>query len=130
MTIINTYRAISNALATYPPPLNFAVAAAQGAAGFAQVAAIRSQSFSARQTGGAVVEGQPYMVGEAGREMFVPSTNGNIVPNAQLGGSTTVNFNITTVDAKGFNELLTNSRGTIVGMINSAVNEQGRASLV
>jgi len=130
MTIINTYRAISNALATYPPPLNLAVAAAQGAAGFAQVAAIRSQSFSARQTGGAVVEGQPYMVGEAGREMFVPSTNGNIVPNDQLGGSTTVNFNITTVDAKGFNELLTNSRGTIVGMINSAVNEQGRASLV
>jgi len=130
MTIINTYRAISNALATYPPPLNLAVAAAQGAAGFAQVAAIRSQSFSARQTGGAVVEGQPYMVGEAGREMFVPSTNGNIVPNDQLGGSTTVNFNITTVDAKGINELLTNSRGTIVGMINSAVNEQGRASLV
>ena len=131
MTIINTYRAISNALATYPPPLNLAVAAAQGAAGFAQVAAIRSQSFSARQTGGAVVEGQPYMVGEAGREMFVPSTNGNIVPNDKLGGgSTTVNFNITTVDAKGFNELLTNSRGTIVGMINSAVNEQGRASLV
>ena len=130
MTIINTYRAISNALATYPPPLNLAVAAAQGAAGFAQVAAIRSQSFSARQTGGAVVEGQPYMVGEAGREMFVPSTNGNIVPNDQLGGSTTVNFNITTVDAKGFNELLTNSRGTIVGMINSAVNEQGRTSLV
>jgi len=131
MTIINTYRAISNALATYPPPLNLAVAAAQGAAGFAQVAAIRSQSFSARQTGGAVVEGQPYMVGEAGREMFVPSTNGNIVPNDKLGGgSTTVNFNITTVDAKGFNELLTNSRGTIVGMINSAVNEQGRTSLV
>jgi hypothetical protein len=131
MTIINTYRAISNALATYPPPLNFAVAAAQGAAGFAQVAAIRSQSFSARQTGGAVVAGQPYMVGEAGSEIMIPSTNGTIVPNDKIGGgSTTVNFNITTVDAKGFEELLTNSRGTIVGMINSAVNEQGRASLV
>ena len=33
------------------------------------------------QAGGPVTAGQPYMVGEAGRELFVPSTNGNIIPN-------------------------------------------------
>ena len=41
-----------------------------------------------------------------------------------------VNFNISTVDARGFNELLTNSRGVIVNMINSAVNETGRQAIV
>lgn len=83
-----------------------------------------------RAGGGNVRAGQPYLVGEAGHEMFVPSQNGNIVPNNQLGGGAVVNFNINTVDSKGFEELLSNSRGTIVNMINSAVNEQGRASLV
>ena len=42
----------------------------------------------------------------------------------------TVNFNISTVDARGFNELLVNSRGVIVNMINSAVNEKGKAALI
>jgi len=42
----------------------------------------------------------------------------------------TVNFNISTVDARGFNELLVNSRGTIVNLINSAVNEKGKMAIV
>ena len=42
----------------------------------------------------------------------------------------TVNFNITTVDAKGFNTLLVNSRGTIINMINSAMNEKGKMAIV
>ena len=62
--------------------------------------------------------------------MFVPSTNGNIVPNHELNSPVNVNFNINTVDAKGFNELLVNSRGLIVNMINSAVNEKGRQAIV
>jgi hypothetical protein len=41
-----------------------------------------------------------------------------------------VNFNINTVDARGFNELLVNSRGVIVNLINSAVNEKGRAAII
>ena len=48
-----------------------------------------------------------------------------------MGGSpVAVTFNINTVDARGFNELLTNSRGTIVSLINSAVNETGRQAVV
>jgi hypothetical protein len=47
-----------------------------------------------------------------------------------MGKQVTVNFNITTVDAKGFNQLLVNSRGTIINMINSAVNEKGRMAII
>ena len=41
----------------------------------------------------------PYMVGEKGPELFIPSTTGRVVPNNQLGGSgvTVVqNINVTT----------------------------------
>ena len=40
-----------------------------------------------RARGGPVSTGQPYIVGEAGPELFVPPTSGNIVPNNRLGGS-------------------------------------------
>jgi tape measure domain-containing protein len=39
-----------------------------------------------RATGGSVSAGQPYTVGENGRELFVPTTPGKIVPNGKLGG--------------------------------------------
>ncbi len=42
--LINTYQGITQAIANYPPPFSYAMAAAQGALGFAQVNAIRSQS--------------------------------------------------------------------------------------
>ena len=44
--------------------------------------------------GGLVNAGQPYMVGERGREMFVPNSNGSIVPNNKLGGGVVVNQTI------------------------------------
>jgi hypothetical protein len=78
-------------------------------------------------------QGQPYMVGEAGAELIIPDKPSNVVPNNKLGGmgkAVTVNFNISTVDARGFNELLVNSRGTIVNLINSAVNEKGRMAII
>jgi tape measure domain-containing protein len=37
-----------------------------------------------RATGGPVTRGRPYMVGERGRELFVPEVNGTIVPNAAV----------------------------------------------
>lgn len=42
--IINTLQGITKALSQYPPPYSFAMAALQGAMGFAQVAKIRSTS--------------------------------------------------------------------------------------
>jgi len=43
--IMSTYAGASKAIETYPPPLSFAMAAAQVAAGMSQVAQIRAQSF-------------------------------------------------------------------------------------
>ena len=42
--------------------------------------------FSPRAAGGPVTKNTPYMVGERGRELFVPNQSGSIVPNHQLGG--------------------------------------------
>jgi len=85
--------------------------------------------------GGFVKAGNPYMVGESGRELFVPSQNGQIVSNQDLkqtGGATapTVNFNISTVDAAGFDQLLASRKGLITQIINNAMNNQGKMGIV
>lgn len=46
-----------------------------------------------RAVGGSVRAGEAYMVGELGKEVFVPNTNGRIVPNNQMGQNITVNLN-------------------------------------
>lgn len=46
-----------------------------------------------KQFGGGVSRGQPYMVGEAGPELFVPNQGGTIVPNGRMGTEVTINFN-------------------------------------
>ena len=46
-----------------------------------------------KASGGPVFGNHPYVVGEAGPELFVPNSNGNIVPNNQLGGNV-YNFNV------------------------------------
>jgi len=83
--------------------------------------------------GGAVSKGKPIVVGEQGAELFIPNSSGQITQSARgtgNGGSTTVNFNINTVDASGFEELLVRSRGTITQLINNAVNERGSKNLI
>ena len=83
--------------------------------------------------GGAVSKGKPIVVGENGAELFIPNSSGQITQSARGtggGGTTTVNFNINTVDASGFEELLVRSRGTITQLINNAVNERGKESLI
>jgi hypothetical protein len=129
--ISNTAMGITEALKLGPifgPPLALAI----GALGAVQIATIASTQFQGRRLGGRMNQDQPYMVGEAGPELVVPDRASNVVPNGQLGRSqpVTVNFNISTVDARGFNELLVNSRGTIVNMINSAVNEKGKMAII
>ena len=46
-----------------------------------------------------------------------------------LGGAT-VNFNINTVDAAGFDQLLIQRKGTITQIINNAMNNQGKMGIV
>ena len=45
-------------------------------------------------------------------------------------GGATINFNINTVDAGGFDELLTSRKGLITAMINNAMNNQGKMGVV
>jgi hypothetical protein len=81
--------------------------------------------------GGAVSAGQPITVGERGRELFVPSTNGNIVSNQDLGtGGNSYNFTVVANDVRGVKELLLNNRSTIVNIMNQALNAKGKSSLV
>jgi len=128
--VVNTARGVTKALGLGPFGIPLAIAI--GALGAAQIATIASQKYQGRRLGGRMNQGQPYMVGEGGPEMVVPDRASNVIPNNKLGGGqpVTVNFNINTVDARGFNELLVNSRGVIVNMINSAVNEKGKAALI
>ena len=53
------------------------------------------EAMSARANGGPVSTGTPYMVGERGPELFVPSNSGTIVPNNALGGDVNVVVNVT-----------------------------------
>jgi hypothetical protein len=50
-----------------------------------------------KATGGPVSGGTPYLVGEAGPELFVPGSSGSIVPNHAMGGAS-ITYNI---DARG-----------------------------
>ena len=81
--------------------------------------AISSAFGGFRAEGGSVSAGKSYVVGERGAEMFVPSSNGTIVPNGGMGGST---FNITVngaIDAEGTARTIvdvlnrSNARGTL-----------------
>lgn len=58
-----------------------------------------------RASGGSVLEGVPYVVGENGPEVFAPSQSGTIIPNHALGGVTNV-YNIKAWDAKSVKDML------------------------
>ena len=115
---------------------------ALGAAAFAGIVALgvssAATSLSGRALGGQVRGGESYIVGERGPEVLTMGGNGSITPNEALRGSggqtvnktANVSFNIQANDTTGFDELLNNRRGQIIGMINEALNDQGKAALV
>lgn len=90
-------------------------------------AGVNSGSSSAVYTagkaiGGSVYSGNSYLVGENGREIFTPSSNGYITPNSKLGGSSVV-INITG------NQLLDEDAGEKIGnMILSKLQNQANLS--
>ena len=83
-------------------------------------------------SGGSVGKGQPTVVGERGPELFIPNSSGQITQNARgtSGRAVNVNFNITAMDTRGFDEALQENRGTITAIINNALTEKGRGELV
>ena len=126
--LISAYKAGVKALASVPFPFNIAAAGAVVGTGLKLVDKIKGF-----EKGGAVSKGQPVMVGEQGAELFIPNQTGQITQNARgtsNSGATTVNFNINTLDASGFEDLLVRSRGTITSIINNAVNERGEGSII
>jgi tape measure domain-containing protein len=133
--IRNTYLGATKALASYPPPFNFIAAAATVASGLAQVATIRAQQY---QRGGVATGGQPAIVGEDGPEIIVPKQSSTVIPREVadaiqgMGGRSqevNVTFNIQANDTAGFDDLITSRRGLIVNLINTAMNERGRAGV-
>lgn len=89
------------------------------------------QSLFPRANGGQVSANQPYMVGERGREMFVPSTSGKIIPNNQLGGGVTNVINVS-VDASGTeaqgDEATSSQLGKLIGLaVQQELVKQSRA---
>jgi len=94
-----------------------------------------------RALGGQVRGGESYLVGERGPELLTMGTSGRIATNENLknavGGDNNntsnvvnVNFSVQANDTAGFDRLLQSRRGQIVGMINQAVNNRGRSSIV
>ena len=87
-------------------------------------------SLPGRAAGGPVTAGQPYIVGEQGPEVFLPTSSGTIIPNNRLssngggGAATSVVYNINAVDAPSFRQLVARDPGFMF-----AVTEQGRKSI-
>ncbi len=74
-----------------------------------------------RANGGSVSSGTPYLVGEQGAELFVPSGNGTIIPNNQLGGG---GVNITLVYSPAVSTAsMTEVESVLTPIINNAVRQ-------
>jgi phage-related minor tail protein len=90
-----------------------------------------SGGFGGRAGGGAVSANKPYMVGESGREMFVPRSAGNIIPSHAMpsgggGGGITVINNVTVNTqggGKGDNQGLAEAGKAISEMIEMKVRQ-------
>jgi lambda family phage tail tape measure protein len=81
--------------------------------------------------GGPVTSGTPYVVGEKGPELFIPSGAGSIVPNSKLAdgtamssGASNVTYNIQAVDAMSFKQMLARDPSFLY-----AVSQQGARSV-
>ena len=104
-----------------------------GAAEGGQVRGQRAEGGSVlrRAAGGRTTQTNAYLVGERGRELFVPNQDGEIISNERLQNlGTSVHFTINATDVKGVKELLIDNRATIVNIINGALNQKGKAALV
>lgn len=74
-------QAVASAFAAATTPVGIAALLAGAAVATGVIASLRSQT---RSTGGPVSAGQPYMVGERGPELIVPTNSGMVVSNNQL----------------------------------------------
>ena len=90
-----------------------------------------------KERGGTVTANRPYLVGEAGAELFVPNKTGTIVPNNRLGGGmgsggmpVNITYNIQAFDSKDTLSAITENAPTISAIIESEFNKRGRRGFV
>lgn len=81
--------------------------------------------FTGKASGGPVMAGSPYIVGEKGPEFFVPKTSGTIIPNG-AGANITYAPNVTisgasTVTAEQLAVVLANERRQVVPLVRQAM---------
>jgi len=79
-----------------------------------------------RASGGTVMSGTSYLVGEKGPEIFTPGGNGFITPNNQMGGNTVINLNVSgAIDPEG-------TARSIINVLNNSYyrGTNGAAALV
>lgn len=121
------------------PIIGPALGAAAAAATLALGVQYAAQSLSGRALGGQVRAGESYVVGERGPEVLtMGNAKGFITPNESLRGgqapmvnrTANVSFSIQANDTRGFDELLVERRNLIISVINDALNDSGRTSLV
>ena len=86
-----------------------------------------------KERGGTVTANRPYLVGEAGAELFVPNKTGTIIPNNRLGGGmgsggmpVNITYNIQAFDSKDTISAITENAPTISAIIESEFNKRGR----
>tara|TARA_X000001316_G_scaffold10023_1_gene2963 strand:+ start:662 stop:2890 length:2229 start_codon:yes stop_codon:yes gene_type:complete len=129
--IVSTYKGAAKAIGSYPPPFNFIAAAAVVAGGLAQVNAIKQQQYSGRAMGGPVGAGQNYIVGERGPETFRAPPGGGMIDNGSGGGQgVNINFRVEAIDSESFQDTLAENRTAIISIVNEAVNDSGRRSII
>ena len=141
-TIINAHVAAQQAMTALPFPMNVAASNMILGMGYVSAGIIAGTAIAGgRALGGQVRGGESYLVGERGPELLTMGTSGRIATNENLKNAVNgdnsnssnvinVNFSVQANDTAGFDRLLQSRRGQIVGMINQAVNNRGRSSIV
>lgn len=114
--VVSTYEGINKALASYPPPLSFAMAAAQAAAGFANVRAIASQQFGSGAAAPSVASTTP-----AGATAVSPVGGGG-------GGGGTMGQQVVTINLTGEIFGRDQVRG-LISQINEAISDGAQLRL-
>jgi hypothetical protein len=73
-----------------------------------------------KAVGGPVSAGQPYLVGERGPELMIPSSNGKIIPNNQLGGGGSIIVNQTINVSTGVQQTVRSEIRNMLPMISES----------
>jgi len=125
---IDLPRSISTALASAPPPFNFALAAAVGVAHAVQAAAIFSAKPPAREQGGQFAAGQQFVMNERGQEAVIFDSPGRVLnaqqtrnlqnqrPDEQGERNLNVSFNVVAPNNTSIEEFIVNRRSLFFGM--------------